>query len=137
MSNQSNNQGRAYEYICINTLCAEINKIRSAEIIKNSAYEAATRAWNSTFDGFKYILQQSAAAAVSTIFDMEPMLLETSSDLLTLKIQTDNEGKSGDVRDIIIARSDIKWEIGLSIKHNHFAVKHSRLAKTLDHRTDF
>lgn len=132
MSNQSNNQGRAYEYICINTLCAEISKIRSAEIIKNSAYEAATRAWNSTSDGFKYILQQSAAAAVSTIFDMEPMLFETGSDLLTLKIQTDNEGKVGDVRDIIIARSDIKWEIGLSIKHNHFAVKHSRLAKTLD-----
>ena len=51
---------------------------------------------------------------------------------MTLKIQTDNEGKVGDVRDIIIARSDIKWEIGLSIKHNHFAVKHSRLAKTLD-----
>ena len=132
MSSQSNNQGRAYEYICINTLCTEINKIRSAEIIKNSAYEAATRAWNSTSDGFKYILQQSAVAAVSTIFDMEPMLLETGSDLLTLKIQTDNEGKVGDVRDIIIARSDIKWEIGLSIKHNHFAVKHSRLAKTLD-----
>ena len=63
---------------------------------------------------------------------MEPMLLETGSDLLTLKIQTDNEGKVGDVRDIIIARSDIKWEIGLSIKHNHFAVKHSRLAKTLE-----
>ena len=132
MSNQSNNQGRAYEYVCINTLCTEINKIRAAEIIKNSAYEAATRAWNSTSDGFKYILQQSAVAAVSTIFDMEPMLLETDSDLLTLKIQTDNEGKVGDVRDIIIARSDIKWEIGLSIKHNHFAVKHSRLAKTLD-----
>lgn len=132
MSNQSNNQGRAYEYVCINTLCAEINKIRSAEIIKNSAYAAATRAWASTSDGFKYILQQSAAAAVSTIFDMEPMLLEAGSDLLTLKIQTDNEGKVGDVRDIIIARSDIKWEIGLSIKHNHFAVKHSRLAKTLD-----
>ena len=132
MSNQSNNQGRAYEYICINTLCTEISKIRSAEIIKNSAYEAATRAWNSTSDGFKYILQQSAAAAVSTIFDMEPMLLETGVDLLTLKIQTDNEGKGGDVRDIIISRSDVKWEIGLSIKHNHFAVKHSRLAKTLD-----
>ena len=132
MSSQSNNQGRAYEYICINTLCAEINKIRSAKIVKNSAYEAAERAWNSTSDGLKYILQQSATAAVSTIFDMEPMLLETGSDLLTLKIQTDNEGKVGDVRDIIIARVDIKWEIGLSIKHNHFAVKHSRLAKTLD-----
>lgn len=34
--------------------------------------------------------------------------------------------------DIIIDRKDIVWEIGLSIKHNHMAVKHSRLAKSLD-----
>lgn len=36
------------------------------------------------------------------------------------------------MRDIVISRKDVQWEIGLSIKHNHFAVKHSRLAKSLD-----
>ena len=36
------------------------------------------------------------------------------------------------MRDIVISRSDVQWEIGLNIKHNHFAVKHSRLAKSLD-----
>ncbi len=36
------------------------------------------------------------------------------------------------MRDIIIKRKNIVWEIGLSIKHNHLAVKHSRLAKSLD-----
>ena len=51
---------------------------------------------------------------------------------MDLKIQPDSEGESGDVRDILIIRRNIQWEIGLSIKHNHFAVKHSRLAKTLD-----
>lgn len=35
---------------------------------------------------------------------------------------------TGDVRDIVIKRKDIEWEVGLSIKHNHDAVKHSRLA---------
>ena len=49
-----------------------------------------------------------------------------------MKLQKDSEGEIGDVRDIIIVRRDIKWEIGLSIKHNHFAVKHSRLGKSLD-----
>lgn len=63
---------------------------------------------------------------------MEPMIIENSDDILSLKIQTDNEGKEGDVRDIVIARKDVKWEIGLSLKHNHFAVQHSRLAKGLD-----
>ena len=69
---------------------------------------------------------------MSTIFEMEPMIIENGDDILTLHIQTDNEGKEGDVRDIVIARHDVKWEIGLSLKHNHFAVKHSRLAKGLD-----
>ena len=132
MSEQSNNQGRAYEYICLTTLCEEINKIRKAEIIDNSAFKAAYHAWGLMSASFQSILAESAAAAVATIFDMEPMILEQSSDILKLKIQTDNEGKAGDVRDILITRSDVQWEIGLSIKHNHFAVKHSRLAKTLD-----
>ena len=132
MSEQSNNQGRAYEFICLLTLSQEINKIRKAEIEVNSAYHAAEHAWNTISDELKSILAQSATAAVSTIFDMEPMIIENSYDILSLKIQTDNEGKEGDVRDIVIARKDVKWEIGLSLKHNHFAVKHSRLAKGLD-----
>lgn len=132
MSDLSNNQGRAYEYICLLTLSEEINIIRKAEIDKNSAYRAAEHAWSLMPDGFKSILSSSASAVVSTIFDMEPMIIENGNDILTLKIQTDNEGKDGDVRDIVIARKDVQWEIGLSLKHNHFAVKHSRLAKGLD-----
>lgn len=132
MSNQSNNQGRAYEFICLLTLNEEINKIRKSAIEHNSAYIAAEHAWSLMPAEFQSILTQSAKAAVATIFDMEPLILEQSNDELSLKIQTDNEGKEGDVRDIVIARKDIKWEIGLSLKHNHFAVKHSRLAKSLD-----
>ena len=132
MSGQSNNQGRAYEFICLLILSQEINKTRKAEIEVNSAYHAAEHAWNTISDELKSILAQSAIAAVSTIFDMEPMIIENSDDILSLKIQTDNEGKEGDVRDIVITREDVKWEIGLSLKHNHFAVKHSRLAKGLD-----
>ena len=46
MSVQSNNQGRAYEYICLITLCSEISKFRSVEIEQNSAYNAAYHAWS-------------------------------------------------------------------------------------------
>lgn len=132
MSDLSNNQGRAYEYICLTTLNSEINKIRKAEIIENSAYNASQRAWNAISTTLQLLLQQSANAVVSTIFDMEPMILEESTDVLELKIQTDNEGQEGDVRDILISRKYVQWEIGLSLKHNHFAVKHSRLSKNLD-----
>lgn len=132
MSVQSNNQGRAYEYICLLTLNEEINKIRKSEIIENSAFIAAKNAWNFVDDNFKSLLSESAKAAVQTIFDMEPMIIEDGNDVLKLQIQTDNEGKEGDVRDILICRNDVSWEIGLSIKHNHFAVKHSRIGRNLD-----
>ena len=132
MSVQSNNQGRAYEYICLITLNEEINKIRKSEIIENSAFIAAQNAWNCVDKNFKSILKESSKAVVATIFNMEPMIIDECSDTLTLKIQTDNEGKEGDVRDILICRNDVSWEIGLSIKHNHFAVKHSRIGRNLD-----
>lgn len=132
MSNQSNDKGRAYEYICLQTLFGEINKIRSAEIVENSSLHAAERAWSSVDDKIREVLTISAKAAVATLFDMEPMIVEKGKDTLQLYIQPDTKGEVGDVRDIIVVRKDVRWEIGLSIKHNHFAVKHSRLGKNLD-----
>lgn len=132
MSEKSNNQGRAYEFICLLTLNQEINKVRMAKITKNSSYIAAENAWNSISNEIKEVLTISAKSAVSTIFDLEPLILENNDDELELLIQPDEKGKQGDVRDILIVRNSIKWEIGLSIKHNHFAVKHSRLSKKLD-----
>ena len=132
MSNQSNDKGRAYEYICLQTLYSEINHIRPAEIIENSSFHAAYRAWETIDINTQDTLVTSANAAVATLFDMEPMILEDDGDCLELFIQPDTKGEIGDVRDIIILRRDIRWEIGLSIKHNHFAVKHSRLASQLD-----
>lgn len=132
MSKESNNQGRAYEYICIVSLEKEIKKVRSVTIENNSSFEAAHHAWNSIGIEIQNILLQSAVSAVETIFELEPLILENDGDIVTLKIQPDSQGDIGDVRDILIIREGIEWEIGLSVKHNHFAVKHSRLAKTLD-----
>ena len=36
------------------------------------------------------------------------------------------------MRDIFCIRRQNEWEIGLSCKHNHAAVKHSRLSRTID-----
>ncbi len=49
-----------------------------------------------------------------------------------IKNSDDHKGKDGDIRDILVIIKGIEWEIGLSVKHNHFAVKHSRLSKGLD-----
>ena len=132
MSNQSNDKGRAYEYICLQTLYREINGIRPAQIVENSSFDAACRAWKAIDIDTRGTLIISAKAAVATLFDMEPMILEDDGDCLELFIQPDTKGEIGDVRDIIVLRRDVCWEIGLSIKHNHFAVKHSRLGSKLD-----
>ena len=132
MSNASNNQGRAYEFVCINSLYEAINKIRPAKIVINSSYVAAENAWQTLTQNEQTLYSLSAKSTIETIFGLEPNIVEQSPDILSLFIQNDQHGEDADVRDIIIERKDIIWEIGLSIKHNHMAVKHSRIAQTLD-----
>jgi len=131
MSANSNNQGRAYEYVIINRLYEYISEYRRANIIKNSSYEAAKKAYSEISSQLKEILPLSADAAIAKLYELEPLIFE-DNDEVELRIQKDGEGEEGDVRDILIVRSAIGWEIGLSIKHNHFAVKHSRLSTTID-----
>lgn len=132
MSSKSNDQGRAYEYITLLTLHSEISKIRRAEIVKNSSLEAARNAWDNMSKSMQSLMSMSAHSFVPDIFNLEPLILEDDGDVVELLIQKDKSGEDGDVRDILIARSGIKWEIGLSMKHNHFAVKHSRLSHLID-----
>lgn len=132
MSNKSNNQGRAYEFACLHTLEKEISKLRPVRIIRNSSYSAAERAWNTISNTKQNIYKTSSYSAVIKIFELEPRILEKGNDTLELLLQPDEKGEDGDIRDILIIRHNIQWEIGLSIKHNHFAAKHSRLSKSLD-----
>lgn len=132
MSTKSNDQGRAYEYICLIVLEQEIQKYRQVRIVRNSSLTAAHRAWETLSPSDMKTYEISAMAAVYSIFEMEPCILEDGDDILELLIQNDGHGQEGDVRDILIIRRNIEWEIGLSLKHNHFAVKHSRLSSILD-----
>lgn len=132
MSNKSNNQGRAYELACLTVLEREIAKVRNVIVQKNSSYEAALNAWNTLDLETQSLYKRSCEAAVESIFQMEPRILENGTDCLELLIQKDQHGEEGDVRDVLIIRRNISWEIGLSLKHKHFAVKHSRLSRRLD-----
>lgn len=128
----SNDQGRAFEYVCLQVLYQEINKIRPASIEKNSVFFADEHAWSNLNESLKSNLIKSAKAVTDVIFELEPLILEKDKGPIKLRLQFDRKGEEGDVRDIVISRDSIAWEIGLSLKHNHFAVKHSRLAKRLD-----
>ena len=132
MSTNSNDQGRAYEYAWINSLYDALKLSRKVIIVDNSSLSANERAWNLMSKEMKEVLTVSANAATETVLELEPKMLENDNDILQLEFQKDDEGTKGDVRDIVIKRDDIKWEVGLSIKHNHEAVKHSRLSHKLD-----
>ena len=54
------------------------------------------------------------------------------SDVLQLEIVSDTQGQTGDVRDVLVIRSLQKWEVGISAKNNHRAVKHSRLSNDIN-----
>ena len=132
MSTKSNDQGRAYEYIWIQTLYKALNKRRKTRIIENSSLLANKNAWANIDEDLQSDLTLSAQAAIDMLLELEPMLLESNNDELTLEFQTDKKGVEGDVRDIVISRECTAWEIGLSIKHRHDDAKHSRLSKDLD-----
>lgn len=132
MSANSNNNGRAYEFVCLYTLHEEIGRLRPCRIVVNSSYKAAFNAWQSLDSTMQGLYVLSARSTINTIFALEPNIVEPTDEVLQLFIQSDSNGREGDVRDIIIRRGDIQWEVGLSLKHNHAAVKHSRLSPTSD-----
>lgn len=132
MSRISNNQGRAYEYAWINALYKSLDPIRKTCIVSNSSLDANERAWNDVSQEKRELFTISANAAVDAILELEPKIEEENGDTLFLEFQKDEAGELGDVRDLVIRRDEIEWEIGLSIKHNHAAVKHSRLSHVLD-----
>lgn len=132
MSELSNNQGRGYEYACLCELRDAISKHRNVTVVENSSLEAAKRAYDTLSPAEQKTFHISAKAMIPAVFECEPRMIEEDEDTLEIFIQQDEEGEKGDVRDIIIARNALKWEVGLSIKHNHFAVKHSRLSPSID-----
>lgn len=128
----SDTLGRAFEYICITCLKEEISKVRPARLVENSSYLRDKFEWGNLDSSMQEVMRKEALAAIPTIMDIEPMIEENSGDILTLRLQSDQEGIAGDVRDILLTRDKKGWVLGISVKHNHFAVKHSRLSRVLD-----
>lgn len=126
--------GKAYEYACLMALRAHLfeNTKGMIEIINSDAYKTAQAAFNKAeSECVSMNLIRAANAAARVILRLEPQL-QHGNGTLSLTIQNDAQGIAGDVRDVVCIRSTNGWEIGISCKHNHHAVKHSRLSATID-----
>ena len=117
--------GKAYEYACILALTDKVRSIREIEIEENDSVSIARQRFDSLDEMMQSEMMLSAKAGISAIMDMEPRIEEDGKDKLTVTLQPDTAAtKNGDVRDVLIIRRSIEWEIGISVKHNHSALKH-------------
>jgi len=132
MSKLSDRNGRAYEYAYLLKLEEKVKPYRKIAIENNSSLVVLQNAWNEIGEEMRKMFLISADAGVTAILEVEPLIAENADDVLEIKIQPDDAGKKGDVRDIVLTRKNISWEIGFSVKNNHAAAKHSRLSRKLD-----
>lgn len=111
-----------------------LNKITSVSITENEPYHNAKGCFDSFIEDEQDTFRITASAAINFLIDVEPRLSNgiNEDDILVLEIVSDKAGQTGDVRDVLIIRSLQKWEIGISAKNNHRAVKHSRLSLNID-----
>ena len=80
MTASSNNNGRAYEYIFLVTLANSIRQYRGADVLEDSCYNASQKAWGKVKKAAQDDLRLGAEAAIQTLFDLEPMMVEPTDD---------------------------------------------------------
>lgn len=132
MSDQAKT-GKAFEYALLMALYKTLSVNQKIIVKQDESFENT----KNCFSNFKKEQQgdydKAAEAAVKHLITLEPRLLQpTDDDILTLSIQSDQNGATGDIRDIIIERLKNNWSVGISAKNNHNAVKHSRLSDSID-----
>jgi len=125
--------GKAFEYACLQSIYNALTDNQDIVIEQNSALEVARERYQNASPDMQNKMDLGADAATRVILRLEPQLTTPRNNIpLYLAIQEDAMGIAGDVRDVICIRRQNEWEIGLSCKHNHSAVKHSRLSDSID-----
>jgi len=138
MSGQTQ-KGKAFEYACLKAIQEEL-RVRGYDVLVDvgPAYATAKSAYEHLHPGEIKDYDDAAKTGAKMLFPLEPEFLY-GGGALTLSLNTDSAGKSNkkDVRDLLCLRSEDNWEIGISCKHNHEALKHPRITKNLDFGTDW
>jgi hypothetical protein len=126
--------GKAFEYALLNSFIERLETKTSVTVVENEPYKTAKKCFDSFDETEKGLYNLNASFAVNFLIDLEPRLSNgiDKSDILQLEIVSDKQGQTGDVRDVLAIRSLQKWEIGISAKNNHRAVKHSRLSNDIN-----
>lgn len=122
--------GRAFEY----GLASQLVKLIPSKIIENSSMQISESCFNKMSDKEKQKIIRASVNAVGFLISKDKFF---QNEELEIQIQSDQTGKSGDVRDILIKHDFSKMEIGISAKNRHYAVKHSRLSESINFGRDW
>ena len=124
--------GKAFEYACIKALYDKYDDLQDVVLEITPQLHTAQHCFEVSV-AKQSNLMEAAQAAIRTIEALEPRLQYPDGDSpLVLSLQSDAAGVAGDVRDVMCIRRGSSWQFGLSCKHNHHAVKHSRLSDSID-----
>ncbi|WP_179321037.1 HaeIII family restriction endonuclease [Winogradskyella helgolandensis] len=126
--------GKAFEYALLFEFYERLRTITSVSITKNDPYKTAKSFFDSFSEPEQDTFRLTASASINFLIDIEPRLSNgiNKGDILVLELVSDQAGQTGDVRDVLMILSLQKWEIGISAKNNHRAVKHSRLSNKIN-----
>ena len=127
--------GKAFEYALAKAYAEYVKEQRRKVVLEESSAMRQARAYYNEFSETEQEKFDVAAyQTIDTMVRIEPGILSqrNDSDILRISINSDSEGESGDVRDVVFQRIRPSWEIGFSAKNNNDAVKHSRLSNQLD-----
>lgn len=134
LAGKQTQNGKAFEYALLNSFLERLQILTSVSVVESEPYNTAKKCFQSFNKTEQGLYNLNASFAVNFLIDLEPRLSNgiDKSDILQLEIVSDKQGQTGDVRDVLAIRSLQKWEIGISAKNNHRAVKHSRLSNDIN-----
>lgn len=120
-----NDSGRALEFGLAEVLSEKLH----AHLIENEQDTKAKGCFERCSANEQKNIRWSTEKAADFLIAHDRRL---ESDNCVIKLQPDQRGEAGDVRDIIIINRRVNEEIGISAKNRHTALKHSRLSRTID-----
>lgn len=123
-------KGKAFEYAVVMSFYDNINKQGgNVNIKKDGNFQNVESKFSELEINDQNNLMNAANTASLEVINLESNLQNMTSEL-TISVAPDYYGADGDVRDVILTKGD--WEIGVSCKHNHQALKHQRLSNKID-----
>lgn len=131
--------GKAFEYACLKSIRNKLESLEKEVTIENdAAYQTAKSSYENQPENVREYMDAAAETSTRLLFPLEPRL-EHGSGVLCLGINADAaaQGTDGDVRDVLCIRFGPDWEIGLSCKHNHEALKHPRITAEKNFGSDW